>query len=87
VLRQSIDLYNDNQTEKLVRKVAERLEVGTIIVRRILQELTKELENHRFFLLEQQTAAPTMKEMTAREMKEAETFLKKKTCSKRPTNS
>ena len=78
ILRHSIDLYNDNQTEKLVRKVAERLEIGTTIVRRTLQELTRELENHRFLLLEQQTAAPTIKEMTARESKEAETFLKKK---------
>ena len=29
ILRHSIDLYNDNQVEKLVRKVAERLEIGT----------------------------------------------------------
>ncbi|XLS30009.1 hypothetical protein ACJD0Z_04100 [Flavobacteriaceae bacterium M23B6Z8] len=41
VVRQSIDLYNDNQIEKLVRKVAERLEIGTSVVRRTLQELTK----------------------------------------------
>jgi len=78
ILRHSIDLYNDNQTEKLVRKVAERLEIGTTIVRRTLQELTKELENHRFLLLEQQTAAPIIKEMTARELRAAEAFLKKK---------
>ena len=30
ILRQSIDLYNDNQVEKFVRKTAERLEFGTI---------------------------------------------------------
>lgn len=34
IVRQSIDLYNDNQIEKLVRKAAERLEIGTSVVRR-----------------------------------------------------
>jgi len=78
ILRHSIDLYNDNKTERLVRKTAERLEIGTTIVRRTLQELTKDLENHRFLLLEQQQVAAPIKEMAARETKEAETFLKKK---------
>jgi len=34
VLRHSLDLYNDNQVEKLVRKIVERLEMGTSIIRR-----------------------------------------------------
>ena len=42
VLRHSIDLYNDNQIEKFTRKVAERLEIGTSVARRTLQELTKQ---------------------------------------------
>ena len=78
VLRHGIDLYNDNQTEKLVRKTAERLEIGTTIVRRTLQQLTRELENHRFLLLEQQQVAPASETLSARETKEAETFLRKK---------
>jgi len=80
VLRHSLDLYNDNQVEKFTRKIAERLEIGTSVTRRTLQDLTKELENHRFLLLEkeQQAAAPYKKELTARETKEAETFLKSK---------
>lgn len=78
ILRHSIDLYNDNQVERLVRKVAERLEIGTTIVRRTLQELTRGLENHRFLLLEQQQVTTPHKEMTARELKAAEAFLKKK---------
>lgn len=49
VLRHSLDLYNDNQVEKLVRKIAERLEMGTSITRRTLQERTKALENYRFY--------------------------------------
>jgi len=78
VLRHSIDLYNDNQVEKLVRKIAERIEIGTSVTRRTLQELTKELENYRFLLLEQQQVAAPHKEMTATELRVAETFLKKK---------
>ena len=80
ILRQSIDLYNDNQVEKLVRKVAERLEIGTSVVRRTLQELTHKLENHRFLLIErnQQAAAPFYKELNATEEKEAIKFLQSK---------
>ena len=56
ILRHSIDLYNDNQVEKFTRKVAERLEIGTSVARRTLQELTKELENYRFLLIDQYEA-------------------------------
>jgi predicted transcriptional regulator len=81
ILRHTLDLYNDNQVEKFVRKVAERLEIGTSVVRRCLQEVTKELENYRFLLLdeyEQQVAAPRQKELSATELQAAETFLKSK---------
>lgn len=85
VVRQSIDLYNDNQIEKLVRKVAERLEIGTSVVRRTLQELTKELENYRFLLVEKETIAnqPFFKELSATEIKQAEKFLTSKDLLKR----
>lgn len=78
VLRHSIDLYNDNQVEKLVRKIAERLEIGTSIARRTIQDLTRELENYRFVLLEQSQITTTGKQLTATETKKAETFLKSK---------
>jgi predicted transcriptional regulator len=80
VLRHTLDLYNDNQVEKFVRKVAERLEIGTSIVRRTLQEVTKELENYRFLLIQQYEEAhkPYFKELTISEEKEAIKFLKRK---------
>ncbi|MBL4679326.1 MAG: hypothetical protein JKY88_01230, partial [Pseudomonadales bacterium] len=78
VLRHSIDLYNDNQVEKLVRKIAERLEIGTSIARRTIQDLTRELENYRFVLLEQSQVTSIGKQLTATETKKAETFLKSK---------
>ena len=80
ILRHSIDLYNDNQVEKFVRRIAERLEIGTSVVRKTLQELTHELENYRFVLLQKQEEShkPTIKELTASEIKQAEDLLKKR---------
>ena len=80
VLRHTIDLYNDNQVEKLVRKIAERIEIGTSVVRRTLQDVTKELENYRFLLLEKEQEAfkPFYKELSATEEQEAIKFLKRK---------
>ena len=77
-LRHNIDLYNDNQVEKLVRKVAERIEIGTSIVRRTLQELTNELEIYRLSQLEQEDENEfTIRELTKKELRAAEAFLKK----------
>ena len=80
MLRHTIDLYNDNQVEKFTRKVAERLEIGTSVVRRTLQELTAALENHRFLLLDKQheESKPYIKELTALEQSEAIKYLKQK---------
>ena len=80
ILRQSIDLYNDNQVEKLVRKCAERLEIGTSVIRTTLQELTKALESYRFLLNEKQNeqVAPASKQLTLIEEREAIKFLSSK---------
>jgi len=84
-LRHNIDLYNDTQGEKFIRTVAERLEIGTSVIRKTLQELTRELENYRFLLLEkeQEATKPYRKELSPREQKEAENFLKSKDLLKR----
>ena len=80
VLRHNIDLYNDNQVEKFTRKIAERLEIGTSVARRTLQQLTHELENYRFLLIEKQAEAnkPYFKELSAIEESNALKFLKSK---------
>ncbi len=80
ILRHNIDLYNDNQVEKFNRKIAERLEIGTSVARRTLQELTKELENYRFLLIDEyeKQHQPYFKELTGTEEKEAIKFLKSK---------
>src|SRR6218665_1464660 len=49
-LRHNLDLYNDIQTEKFIRKIAERLEVGTSVASASLSELTEKLEQEEAFL-------------------------------------
>lgn len=77
ILRQSIDLYNDTTVEKLTRKIAERLEIGTTIVRRDLDELTNSLESYRLQELEIQHKQyeKQLKILTEKENKEAKSFL------------
>ena len=77
VLRQNIDLYNDTSIEKLTRKVAERLEVGTTIVRRDLDQLTNELENYRLQEVENHNKQyeNQAKVLTENEIKQAKEFL------------
>ena len=53
-IRHSLDLYHDDQSEKLIRKASERLEIGSREVRLAIAELTEELESYRVNLIEQQ---------------------------------
>lgn len=53
-LRHNLDLYNDAQVEKLIRKTAERLEVGSTLVAQALAGLTEALEAYRLTRLETQ---------------------------------
>jgi len=46
-IRHNLDLYNDSQCEKLIRRIAERLEIGTSVIAASLSELTEQLEKYR----------------------------------------
>ena len=46
-VRHNLDLYNDNQLEKFIRKVAERHEIGTGVIEASLAELIENLEEYR----------------------------------------
>jgi predicted transcriptional regulator len=80
VLRHSIDLYNDTMVEKLVRTIAERIEIGTSIVRKTLQELTSALEQYRidYLAAEQQEHQIQIKQLSKKELQETTKFLKSK---------
>ena len=79
-IRHNLDLYNDTQLEKFIRKCAEKLEIGTSIISASLSELTEELEKYRIERIKEieQNLKPKIKQLNLAEKEEAETFLKAK---------
>lgn len=79
-VRHNLDLYNDTQLEKFIRKCAERLEIGTSIISASLSELTEELEKYRLqeIKAKEENLKPKFKKLNLGEIQEAETFLKQK---------
>ena len=76
-LRHNVDLYNDVQTEKLIRKAAERLEVGTSQIAKALADITTQLELYRLQQIEesQQEKVKTKKVLSQEEKEAAINFL------------
>jgi hypothetical protein len=73
-VRHNLDLYNDTQVEKFVRRAAERLEVGSIAVSKAISDITSELEAYRLTQLDKQTVRKE-KVLSAYEREEAVQFL------------
>ncbi len=79
ILRHNIDLYNDTMVEKLVRKIAERIEIGTTIARKTLQDLTSALEQYRIDQLQKENESQTpVYVLSSKEQQAAIKFLKSK---------
>jgi hypothetical protein len=76
-IRHNLDLYNDTQVEKLVRKVAEKLEVGTSVITAALTDLTDLLEQYRLDEIERQGAQQhdRRKILTEEEQQQARLYL------------
>ena len=75
-LRHNLDLYNDTQVEKLVRKAAEKLEVGTSVTAAALVDLTDKLEGYRLSELEKQHLQEDKRKLlTPEETKKAKLYL------------
>ncbi|MBX2954504.1 MAG: hypothetical protein KF846_00005, partial [Cyclobacteriaceae bacterium] len=75
-LRHSLDLYNDNQVEKLVRKVADKLEIGTSVITAALNELTDLLEQYRLSEIERTASNQNERKiLTEAEIKSAQSYL------------
>lgn len=72
-LRQNLDLYNDSQVEKLIRKTAERLEIGSSSIARSVADITNQLESYRLQEIskQQQQNAIVKKVLTEQEQSEA----------------
>ncbi|MFY0602083.1 MAG: hypothetical protein JXR03_20580 [Cyclobacteriaceae bacterium] len=76
-VRHNLDLYNDTQTEKLIRRVAEKLEIGTSVIAASLAELTGQLETYRIEQIKnKEPEMPQRPVLTGEQRKDAETFLK-----------
>lgn len=76
-IRHNLDLYNDNQVEKLIRKVAERLDVGTSITAGVLMDMTDALEDYRMAELEKQDQVHDKRKFLAPdEIKKAKVYAK-----------
>ncbi|CAN5270784.1 hypothetical protein BH09BAC3_BH09BAC3_35140 [soil metagenome] len=80
-VRHNLDLYNDTQLEKFIRKIAERLEVGTSVTAGTLAELTQALENYRLEQIKEQNHvnAQPIKPLTEKEKQTAIENLKHET--------
>ncbi len=78
-LRANVDLYHDVQTEKLVRRTAEKLEIGTTHLYSSIAQLTDQLEKYRLHLIEKlQDTKAKPKELTETEVRAAQAFLTEK---------
>ncbi len=76
-MRHNLDLYTDHQVEKLIRKIAERLEVGSTATAKAIADITAQLESWRLFQIEAlkvETVKPR-KILSETERNEAELFL------------
>jgi predicted transcriptional regulator len=73
-LRANVDLYHDIQTEKLIRRTAERLETGTTHLYSSIAQLTEHLEKYRL----QQDTKTKPKLLTESEITQAKNFLSEK---------
>jgi len=75
-LRHNLDLYNDNQLEKLIRKACAKLEVGISVIEASLSELTAFMENYRLERQkERESKEPKRCILSETERQAAEAFL------------
>ena len=75
-IRHNLDLYNSLQVDKLIRMVAERLEIGTSIIGAALMDLIDLLEAYRLEEKEKElTTLDKRKILTPEEIKEAKIYL------------
>lgn len=55
-VRHNLDLCNDTQVEKFVRRVAEKFETGNIALTKAIADMTSQLEQYRLTQLDKKKA-------------------------------
>jgi chromosomal replication initiation ATPase DnaA len=73
-VRHNLDLYNDTQVEKFIRRVAEKLEIGSVGLTKAIADITGELEVYRLTMLDKKNDKP-VKQLTQQERETAMQFL------------
>lgn len=73
-VRHNLDLYNDTQVEKFVRRVAEKLETGSIALTKAIADITSQLEQYRLTQLDKREVRKE-KALSKEEREEAIQFL------------
>lgn len=73
-IRHNLDLYNDTQVEKFIRRIAEKLEVGSIAVTKAIADITSQLEVYRLQQLDK-TEVKKQTVLSAYEREQAILFL------------
>jgi len=75
-IRHTIDLYNDDQVERYVKKASEKLEVSSSILYQNLNTLTDQLEQYRLHHIEKQKKQQVRKRtLTEERIKQAVEYL------------
>jgi DNA primase catalytic core len=83
-VRNSINLYNIDQTDRFIQKAAEKLETGTSLLNQSISELTDKLESYRINKIEaMKTTKQKRRELTQEREKAAINYLSKKDLLKR----
>jgi len=65
--RDTADLYSHNQTDRLIKQIAEKLEISSTVVSEAIAGLTKELENYRGQKREEKRKTEEVKEQQAKD--------------------
>ena len=87
--RNQIDLYNDDQIEKLVRKISEKIQVAIDPIRIALDKITRGLEQHRLTYqgksATQKKQRYALRDISLQEQKQAKQLLENKSLKKQLT--
>lgn len=76
-IRHTLDLYYSDYVEKFIGKASEQLETSTNIVRRVIAELTEQIEAYRLSKIESMKAQkPLARQLTEQRQRKAINYLK-----------
>ena len=78
-IRHTIDLYHSDYLEKFIGKACEQLEIGTNTIRRVIAELTDQVESYRLSRIESmRERKPQTRELSEYRQKRAINYLRSK---------